>query len=96
MADWKTVAETDAAAFDRIVGVNLTGAFNVGQASARAMVAAGDGGRIVFTSSVHAQMGFPTMSVYGATKRALRALCESMAIELGRTASASTTSARAG
>ena len=82
VADWKTVAETDEATFDRIVGVNLTGAFNVGQAAARAMVAAGSGGRIIFTSSVHAQMGFPTMSVYGATKSGMRALCESMAIEL--------------
>jgi NAD(P)-dependent dehydrogenase (short-subunit alcohol dehydrogenase family) len=82
IADWKTIAETDEATFDRIVAVNLTGAFNVGQAAARAMTAAGRGGRIIFTSSVHAQMGFPTMSVYGATKSGIRALCESMAIEL--------------
>jgi NAD(P)-dependent dehydrogenase (short-subunit alcohol dehydrogenase family) len=82
VADWKTILETDEATFDRIVSVNLTGAFNVGQAAARAMVAAGRGGRIIFTSSVHVQMGFPTMSVYGATKSALRALCESMAVEL--------------
>ena len=82
VADWKTVAETEDASFDRIVAVNLTGAFNVGQGAARAMAAAGKGGRIIFTSSVHAQMGFPTMSVYGATKSGIRALCESMAIEL--------------
>ncbi len=82
VADWKTVAETTDAVFDRIVGVNLTGAFNVGQAAATAMAAAGKGGRIVFTSSVHAQMGFPTMSVYGATKSGIRALCETMAVEL--------------
>jgi NAD(P)-dependent dehydrogenase (short-subunit alcohol dehydrogenase family) len=65
------------------VGVNLTGAFNVGQAAARAMVARGEGGRIVFTSPVHVQMCFPQMAVYGATKQAVRALCETMAIELG-------------
>jgi NAD(P)-dependent dehydrogenase (short-subunit alcohol dehydrogenase family) len=82
VADWKTIAEMDEAAYDRIVAVNLTGAFNVGQAAARAMAAAGSGGRIIFTSSVHAQMGFPTMAVYGATKSAIRALCETMAIEL--------------
>ena len=82
VADWQTVAETTDAAFDRIVAVNLTGAFNVGQASAKAMAARGAGGRIIFTSSVHAQMGFPTMSVYGATKSAIRALCETMAVEL--------------
>jgi NAD(P)-dependent dehydrogenase (short-subunit alcohol dehydrogenase family) len=82
-ADWQPWVEITEDSFDRIVAVNLTGAFNVGQAAARAMVANGRGGRIVFTSSVHAQMGFPLMAVYGATKQALRALCETMAIELG-------------
>ena len=48
------------------------------------MVAHGNGGRIVFTSSVHAQMCFPLMAVYGSTKQALRALTETMAIELGQ------------
>jgi glucose 1-dehydrogenase len=83
VADWQAWTEITEESFDRIVGVNLTGAFNVGQAAARAMVAGGRGGRIVFTSSVHAQMCFPTMAVYGATKQALRALAETMAIELG-------------
>ena len=82
VADWQAFAEVTEASFDRIVGVNLTGAFNVGQAAARAMVARGRGGRIVFTSSVHVQMPFPTMAVYGATKQGVRALCEAMAIEL--------------
>ncbi len=81
-ADWEPWAEISEASFDRIVGVNLTGAFNVGQAAAKAMIAGGRGGRIVFTSSVHVQMCFPTMAVYGATKQGLRALCETMAIEL--------------
>jgi NAD(P)-dependent dehydrogenase (short-subunit alcohol dehydrogenase family) len=83
VADWQEWTAITEASFDRIVGVNLTGAFNVGQSAARAMVAAGRGGRIVFTSSVHAQMCFPQMAVYGATKQAVRALCETMAIELG-------------
>lgn len=79
---WEAVAEITDESFDRIVGVNLTGAFNVGQAAARAMVRAGNGGRIVFTSSVHVQMGFPSMAIYGSTKQGLRALAETMAIEL--------------
>jgi glucose 1-dehydrogenase len=82
VADWQPYTEITEESFDRIVGVNLTGAFNVGQAAARAMVARGTGGRIVFTSSVHVQMPFATMAVYGATKQGVRALCESMAIEL--------------
>jgi NAD(P)-dependent dehydrogenase (short-subunit alcohol dehydrogenase family) len=83
VADWQAWTEITEQSFDRIVGVNLTGAFNVGQAAARAMVERAEGGRIVFTSSVHAQMCFPTMAVYGATKQAVRALVETMAIELG-------------
>ena len=83
VAGWQAWTEISQESLDRIVGVNLTGAFNVGQSAARAMVARGSGGRIVFTSSVHAQMGFPTMAVYGATKQAVRALCETMAVELG-------------
>jgi NAD(P)-dependent dehydrogenase (short-subunit alcohol dehydrogenase family) len=82
VADWQPFTEITEASFDRIVGVNPTGAFNVGQAAARAMVARGAGGRIVFTSSVHVQMPFATMAVYGATKQGVRALCEAMAIEL--------------
>jgi glucose 1-dehydrogenase len=82
VADWQAFTETADESFDKIVGVNLTGAFNVGQAAARAMVRSGRPGRIVFTSSVHVQMPFPTMGVYGATKQGVRALCEAMAIEL--------------
>ncbi len=81
-ADWQAFTEITDESFDRIVGVNLTGAFNVGQAAARAMVRAGNGGRIVFTSSVHVQMGFPSMAIYGSTKQGLRAMAETMAIEL--------------
>ena len=81
-ADWQAWVDITEESFDRIVGVNLTGAFNVGQAAAKTMIRSGRGGRIVFTSSVHAQMCFPQMAIYGATKQAVRALCETMAIEL--------------
>lgn len=81
-ADWQAFHEITDDSLDRIVGANLTGAFNVGQAAARAMRSHGNGGRIVFTSSVHVEMGFPSMAVYGATKQAVRALAEHMAIEL--------------
>lgn len=81
-ADWESFHEITEASLDRVVAVNLTGAFNVGQAAARAMVAGGRGGRIVFTSSVHVQMGFPQMAVYGATKLALASLADHMALEL--------------
>jgi NAD(P)-dependent dehydrogenase (short-subunit alcohol dehydrogenase family) len=82
VADWQPFVDITEESFDRIVAVNLTGAFNVGQAAAKAMVRSGRGGRIVFTSSVHVQMGFPSMAIYGSTKQGVRALAEHMAIEL--------------
>jgi NAD(P)-dependent dehydrogenase (short-subunit alcohol dehydrogenase family) len=82
VADWQELVDLGEESFRRQVSVNLTGAFNVCQSGARALVAQGTGGRIVVTSSVHVQMAFPAMSVYGATKQALRALVDHMAIEL--------------
>jgi glucose 1-dehydrogenase len=82
VADWQDVVDVTEESFRRQVSVNLTGAFNVCQSGARALVAQGAGGRIVVTSSVHVQMAFPAMSVYGGTKQALRALVDHMAIEL--------------
>jgi NAD(P)-dependent dehydrogenase (short-subunit alcohol dehydrogenase family) len=46
------------------------------------MIAASRPGAIVVTSSVHVQMPFPSMSVYGATKSGLRAMVDVAAIEL--------------
>lgn len=82
VAAWEPFAAVADATLDRLVAVNLTGAFNVAQAVARRLVARGAPGRIVFTSSVHVQMPFPDMAVYGATKQGLRALAETMALEL--------------
>lgn len=82
VAEWKTIAETTERDFDHVVGVNLTGAFHVCQAGAQAMIRSGTPGRIVVTSSVHVQMPFAAMSVYGATKGGLKGLVETMAIEV--------------
>lgn len=82
VAAWQNLVDVTDDSFDHVVGVNLTGAFNVCQAGARAMVARGRPGRVVVTSSVHVQMPFPAMSVYGATKAGLKGMVETMAIEL--------------
>lgn len=82
VADWRPILDVTPEQFDRVVAVNLTGAFHVIQAGARAMMRGGRGGRIVVTSSVHVQMPFPEMSVYGATKAGLKGLVETLAIEL--------------
>lgn len=82
VASWHSIEEVTAEDWETVVGVNLHGAFNVCQAGARAMAKAGSPGRIVITSSVHVQMPFPQMSVYGATKAGLASLAEVAAIEL--------------
>jgi NAD(P)-dependent dehydrogenase (short-subunit alcohol dehydrogenase family) len=68
----------------RHLAVNLHGGFYVGQQAAKAMVAAGTGGRIVFTTSVGAVRSSPSQTHYCATKGGLRLLAQGMALELGR------------
>jgi NAD(P)-dependent dehydrogenase (short-subunit alcohol dehydrogenase family) len=81
VARWEEFAAMSSDHFDTVVGVNLTGAFNVAQLAARRMMPRRTG-RIVVTSSVHAQMPFATMPVYGATKRALKSMVSTLALEL--------------
>ena len=65
------------------LAVNLTGCFLVGQAAARAMVAAGRPGRIVFVSAANALAAEPRVTDYDASKAGLHGLTRSMALELG-------------
>ncbi len=65
-----------------IVNVNLKGNVYVCQAAARQMIAQGEGGRIIITSSVQADIQYPSDPVYGATKHALHNLVGCMALEL--------------
>ncbi|MGK7871043.1 SDR family NAD(P)-dependent oxidoreductase [Falsiroseomonas sp. E2-1-a20] len=66
----------------RVLAVNVHGTFACAQEAARAMAAAGQGGRLVFISSINQQKGMPTQSHYAATKGAVMQLARSMAIEL--------------
>jgi NAD(P)-dependent dehydrogenase (short-subunit alcohol dehydrogenase family) len=67
--------------FDRILQINLVGAFNTVRAALPLM---GAGGRIIFTSSVHGQaIAPPNMSAYAASKGGLEAMMRSFARELG-------------
>lgn len=68
--------------FDRVIGINLKGAFLCGQAAARAMVAQGTGGRIVNVASNSGVFGGRGRAAYGASKAGLINLTQTMAIEL--------------
>lgn len=67
--------------WDLVIGVNLKGAFLVGQAVARAMVPQG-GGAIVHMSSVNAVTAIPTIASYNASKGGIAQLTRAMALAL--------------
>jgi NAD(P)-dependent dehydrogenase (short-subunit alcohol dehydrogenase family) len=69
--------------WDETLAVNLKGCFLVGQAAARAMVAADRPGRIVFVSATNALAAEPHTTDYDASKAGLHGLARSMAVELG-------------
>jgi NAD(P)-dependent dehydrogenase (short-subunit alcohol dehydrogenase family) len=84
VAGWQAVADLDAELWQRVISVNLDGCLNTCRSAARQMRAQGSGGRIIVTSSVHAQMPFAGMSVYGGTKQAIGHLVGVLARELAR------------
>jgi NAD(P)-dependent dehydrogenase (short-subunit alcohol dehydrogenase family) len=69
--------------WDETLAVNLKGCFLVGQAAAKAMVAADRPGRIVFVSATNALAAEPHTTDYDASKAGLHGLARSMAVELG-------------
>jgi len=66
----------------RVISVNLTASFVVGQRAARAMVEAGRGGVILFTASISSLGGSPEFSHYNAAKAGTANLAKTMALEL--------------
>lgn len=68
--------------WDRILSVNLRGAFLCGQLAARQMVTQGNGGRIVNLASNSGVFGGRGRAGYGASKAGIINLTQTMAIEL--------------
>lgn len=62
--------------------VNLLGAFRVAQAASERMLE--KGGRIVFLTSIHGQIGVPNRTAYAISKAAIGALVRAMAVELSQ------------
>jgi NAD(P)-dependent dehydrogenase (short-subunit alcohol dehydrogenase family) len=67
---------------EKVLGLNLTAAFNVAQA-ANAVMQAQESGAIVNISSVSALRPSPGTAVYGAAKAGLDSLTRSLAVEWG-------------
>lgn len=79
-ADFLELEEED---FDRVLRVNLKGAFLCAQAAARQMVAqAGAGGAIINLSSVNAVMAIPNQTAYNVSKGGINQLTRNAALAL--------------
>ncbi len=74
--------ETTDAAWDSVIGVNLTGCFNLARAAARHMKAR-QVGSIVMISSQIGLAGHPRAAAYAASKSGINGLTRTMALELG-------------
>lgn len=76
------IEQLDDATWDRLMAVNVKGAYILIQTVLPDMVAAG-WGRIVNVSSFGAQVGAPNMALYTASKGGMISMTRSLAIELG-------------
>ena len=71
------------ALWQKVMDVNLTGAFLCSQAAAKQMVEQGRGGRIISISSISASVGGSLQTHYTPTKAGIHSLMQSLAIVLG-------------
>ena len=74
--------DVEEADYDRVLDINLKGAFFTAQAFVRHCWEAKRGGRIINISSVHEQLPFPNFTSYAASKGGLKMLMRNLAVEL--------------
>lgn len=77
----KPAVEYTADEWNRILDVNLRGAFLPAQAAARAWISRGQPGSVVLTSSIAAKAGVVGLAPYGASKGAIDQLVRNLAVE---------------
>ena len=76
--------ETLPADFDRVIAVNLRGAYLCSRLALRHFLAAGSRGSIINTTSVHEVIPKPGYVAYSASKAGLGAMTRTLALEYGR------------
>lgn len=74
--------EYDQEDFDKVVNVNLRGTFFLAQAAARQMKEQGQGGKLLFMSSVTGVQAHKNLAAYGMTKAGIQMLAKNLVIEL--------------
>lgn len=75
--------DTSPEQFQRVMDINVRGAFFVSTTTARAMIDAGNGGSIIHISSQMGHVGGIDRSVYCASKHAVEGMIKALAIEWG-------------
>lgn len=68
----------------RVIGLNLTGTFLVTKAVGGALIAQGEGGRIVNIGSIAGRQGLPSFGAYATTKAGLILFTQVLAAELAQ------------
>lgn len=81
IAQVQELIDYDAADFQKILDVNVTGVFNSYRQAARQMIAQGHGGKIIGAASIVAFRPFALLGPYSATKWAVRGLTQAAAME---------------
>ncbi|GAA1501484.1 SDR family oxidoreductase [Terrabacter terrae] len=79
-----SLLETDEAAYDRVLGINLKSAFFGSQLAAKQFIAQGGGGVIVNVTSVHEDWPMPGNTPYCVSKGGMRMLTRTAGVELGQ------------
>jgi len=74
--------DLDHGEWERVMSVNLTGMFHLGQAAARQMVRQGGGGSIINVTSQLSEVARPERAAYVASKGGGRSLTHAMALDL--------------
>ncbi len=68
--------------WDAVIDTNLTGSFLCAKHAGRAMVAAGNGGKMINIGSIYSVYGTPEFANYGSSKAGVLGLTRALAIEL--------------
>ena len=83
-SDRHLMLDADLDGFRRTIDVTMWGAFHLVRASAKQMVAAGNGGNIVVVSSPHAVLAIPGAMAYNMAKAAIDQMARTAAVELAQ------------
>ena len=82
-AQYRPLVEQEDYVIDRVLKVNLYGAFYASRAAARVMIKQGEGGKIINFSSAVGINGLKTCTDYAAAKGGVMSLTKALAKELG-------------